>query len=224
MVHLGDQTKRTRNIERERDPWFKQQTNSNGTCRGSKHTHTHTHKEKKKLEIERPMIQITKISKPLKVFSSFHYLPMLLLTMAPNPSCWGLARNFLATKRGSVTTLWLSFSGIFFLLELGNLECKIRGRWNEFIRNGEEGIEKNGKSKRGKKRKEEEEVGCQRRLEWVKIWYERAEFDERFFLFWGFSLAYGTLSLLCLLFVRTSSWRCDEVWCGNSFLFYFNTT
>lgn len=31
------------------------------------------------------------------------YLPMLLLTMAPTPSCWGLARNFLTTSRGALT-------------------------------------------------------------------------------------------------------------------------
>lgn len=42
------------------------------------------------------------------------YRPMLLLTTAPTPSCWGLARNFLATMRGSLISQETSASVIFF--------------------------------------------------------------------------------------------------------------
>lgn len=46
-------------------------------------------------------------------FFFFSHLPILLLTMAPMPSPWGLAKNFLTTERGSFTTTSaFSFSGI----------------------------------------------------------------------------------------------------------------
>lgn len=64
-------------------------------------------------------------------FFFFSHLPILLLTMAPMPSPWGLAKNFLTTERGSFTTTSeFSFSGIllfFFLIFLisMNLEANL---------------------------------------------------------------------------------------------------
>lgn len=46
------------------------------------------------------------------------YLPMLLLTMAPTPSCWGLAKNFLTTTRPSLKPSETSVSDIFLFIWL----------------------------------------------------------------------------------------------------------
>lgn len=125
-------------------------------------------KDKKEIETENnPWFRLQKCQNPSSSLSNknkFHYLPMLLLTMAPNPSCWGLAINFLATRRGSATALRLSFSGIFSLLQLGNLECKIWRRWNEFIRNAEERNWRSWEVKEG----ENKQVGCQKGLDGLK--------------------------------------------------------
>ena len=159
------------------------------------------------------MIQTTKISNPIKKNSTFHYLPMLLRTMAPIPSCWGLARNFLATKRGSKTTLWLDFSGI--VAQLRNLAYKIRRRRSEFISNEEKWYEM-----------EREEVGCQRRLSWVKIWYERDEFDI-FGVFFGLWDSLSPLLTVCKNVMLALWWGVALFWLKywllvlQSFYFYF---
>lgn len=87
----------------------KDQSISAQTCKNQKYIYIY---------IYIPLAQIAQSFTHVRQYDqwSLSYRPMLLLTMAPAPSCCGLAKNFLSTRRGSLrTSQFWSLPGIFFL-------------------------------------------------------------------------------------------------------------
>lgn len=101
--------------------------NSSRTRKGSKYFSSNLQKCNKN-----PFRHLLKLTPPVHHQTSntlVTYLPMLLLTMAPTPSCWGRAKNFLTTTRASLKT---SVSGMFFFIYMRNSTSTFKKLWLKF--------------------------------------------------------------------------------------------
>lgn len=103
--------------------------NSSRTRKGSKYFSSNLKKEYKPTTRNINSFSHYSFMYMYLIFIDF-YLPILLLTVAPKPSGWGLARNFFTTGRDSLLlTLYICVSGIlspFSCSLLSNLLSKLQ--------------------------------------------------------------------------------------------------